>query len=253
MTAKHTIPAVDKSTKLLHVLAEAGEGMTCAQLAKKLEIASSTCYRIIQTLVANDWLRATSTGAFTFSAGIFPLLKPLSDYQQLFEALGAPLRGLVEATGLTAKISVKQGDAASTVYRVESPRPLSPSFKVGGSFPLAYGSSGACLLAGLEVDEITRILEASPDSAWEYQSAADVWTRINAVRKSGACFDPGKYQPAVYALSAPVHNRDHQCFASISLIGWANDFPEEKLKAYKKLIVECAARCTETLGDKAVA
>jgi DNA-binding IclR family transcriptional regulator len=250
MRIKHTIPAVDKSLKLLHVLAESGDAMTSAQLARRLDISPSTCYRIIQTLVAHDWLRATESGAFTFSSGMFPLLKPLSDYQQLFEALGAPLRSLVATTGLTAKISIKQGDVASTVYRVESPRPLSPSFKVGGSFPLAYGSSGACLLAGLEDAEVERLLVESPASAWEHQSKADVWARIEAVRSGGLCYDPGQYQPAVYALSAAIHNRGHRCFAAISLIGWASDFSEAQIPNLTKRLSQCAAECTATLGEK---
>jgi len=253
MNLKHTIPAVDKSIRLLHVLVESVEAMTSAQLARKLEITPSTCYRIIQTLVAHDWLRPTSAGAFTFSSGIFPLLKPLSNYQQLFESLGAPLRRLVEQTGLTAKISVKQGDVAATVYRIESPRPLSPSFKVGGTFPLAYGSSGSCLLSGLEDAEVAHLLEKSPESAWSYQSEADVWARVNSVRESGVCYDPGQYQPAVHAISAPIDNREHRCFAALSLIGWANDFSEKSIEELKRLVAHCAAQCTRKLGDKSAA
>jgi DNA-binding IclR family transcriptional regulator len=253
MNVKHTIPAVDKTVKLLHLLAESGEALTSAQLAVKLGIAPSTCYRILQTMVAHDWLRVTAAGAFTFSAGMFPLLKPLSDYQQLFDALGAPLQALVDATGLTAKISIKQGDLASTVYRVESPRPLAPSFKVGGVFPLAYGSSGACLLAGLSDAEIERILKASPAAAWEHQSEADVWTRIHSVRDSGLCYDPGQYQPSVYALSAPVDFRDHHFFAAISLIGWSTDFSEANIDRLKSMLARCARQSTASLGGKAAA
>ncbi|HBR94781.1 MAG TPA: transcriptional regulator [Opitutae bacterium] len=253
MENKNTIPAVDKSLKLLHVLAESSEAMTTAQLARGLEIAPTTCYRIIQTMVGHDWLRPTSTGAFTFSSGMFPLLKPLSDYQQLFESLGAPLRQLVEQTGLTAKISVKQGDVAATVYRIESPRPLSPSFKLGGTFPLALGSSGACLLSGLEDEEVKLILDESPEGAWAYQTRADVLARVCSVRKSGVCYDPGQYQPAVHAISAPIDNREHRCFAAISLIGWANDFSEKSIKELKRLVARCASQCSKKLGDKAVA
>ncbi|WP_269524637.1 IclR family transcriptional regulator [Coraliomargarita parva] len=253
MSGKHTIPAVDKSLKLLQVLAEASEPMTSAQLARKLEITPSTCYRILQTLVGRDWLRGTSNGAFTFSAGMFPLLKPLSDYQKLFESLGAPLRSMVDQTGLTAKISVKQGDVASTVYRVESPRPLSPSFKVGGSFSLAYGSSGACLMAELADEEVDRILSECSSEIWAYQKPEDVWARIRSVRDTGVCLDCGMYQPSVYGLSVSVHNRDQRGFAALSLIGWANDFTEDKLESLKQSLIECAERCTATLGEKAVA
>ena len=253
MSAKHTIPAVDKTLKLLLCLAESAEPLSSAQLAKKLSIAPSTCYRIIQTLVAQDWLRATTSGTFTFSSGVFPMLRPLTDYQRLFEALGPPLRALVEATGLSAKISVKQGTQSATVYRVESPRAVSPSYKVGAQFPLAYGSSGACLLAGLPDDAIGELLSGSPGAVWQHQSEADVWARIAAVRAGGACRDRGQYHPTVHGLSAPVHNRGQAYFAAVSLVGWADDFANGRETNLAGRILATAETCTTILGYEAVA
>ncbi len=97
----------------------------------------TTCYRILQTLMDHDWLRVNPARVFSFSSGMLPLLKPLSDYQKLFYTLAVSVSILVEKTGLTAKISVKQGDDGATVYRTESPRALFPSFKLGVTFPLA--------------------------------------------------------------------------------------------------------------------
>lgn len=253
MEKRNTIPAVDKSMKLLTVLAESDESWSSAQLARKLDISPSTCYRILQTLVGRNWLRLTPNGNFTFSAGILPLLKPLSDYQRLFESLGAPLRGLVSQTGLTAKISVKEGDSASTVYRVESPRPLAPSFKLGGSFSLSYGSSGACLLAGMENEEIQRIVDESSDEVWTYQQPEDVWQRVQSVRSQGFCSDPGLYQPSVFGISAPIQNQNDSYFAALSLIGWEADFMEGKREELETLVLQCARECSEALGNKAVA
>ncbi|MGE9289732.1 MAG: IclR family transcriptional regulator [Puniceicoccales bacterium] len=253
MEKRHTIPAVDKSLKLLTVLAESDEAWSSARLARTLDISPSTCYRILQTLVGRNWLRLTPEGDYTFSAGMFPLLKPLTNYQRLFESLGAPLQRLVGETGLTAKLSVKQGDSASTVFRVESPRPLAPSFKVGGSFSLSYGSSGSCLLAGLEDGEITRILDESPADVWTYQSPDDVWARVGSVRSQGFCMDAGRYQPSVYSASAPIHNREERYFAALSLIGWEADFHGGKQKEIQALVLQYAAQCSEGLGDKAVA
>ena len=65
-----------------------------------------------------------------------------------------------------AKISVKQGGNALTVFRVESPRTVAPALKLGTTFPLAYGSSGACLLSGLQDEEIQQLLDQSPNDAW---------------------------------------------------------------------------------------
>jgi len=249
----HTIPVLEKALKLLQALVEDGQAATSSELAKRLEIAPSTCYRILQTLVAHDWLRALPAGRFAFSVGMLPLLRPLLDYQRVFEYLKQPMERLVEDTGLTAKISVKQGDRAVTVYRVESPRGLSPSSKVGASFPLAYGSSGACLLADLSDEEISELLRQSPKESWRLQTMKDVWDRIHEVRKTGVCYDPGKFQSPVHGVSAPVHGNDGRIFVAVTLIGWADDFAGKKLREMQQRVRAVAVECSRLFAEKEAA
>ena len=184
MIYRHTIPVLSKALTILDFLAQDRPPTTSKEIAKKLNIPASTCYRILQTFTAFDWLRPATGGAYEFSLGLLPLLKPLSKYQRLFDHWRAPLDGLVKETQLMAKISVRQGTNAVTVLRVESPHMYSPTTKVGSSFPLAYGSSGACLLSGLDDEEIGEILAQSPGEAWQRQSKEDVWQRIKAAKRA---------------------------------------------------------------------
>lgn len=246
----HTIPVLEKALDLVQVLAEDGVGATSAGLAKRLSIAPSTCYRILQTLVKHDWLRVEESGRFAFSTGLLPLLKPLSDYRLLFDHLREPLEKVVEETGLTAKISVKHGESAVTVYRVESPRGLAPNSKVGAAFPLAYGSSGACLLAGLDDVGVGRILAESPAEVWRLQSPEDVWVRVTEVRKKGTCYDPGQFQTQVHGISAPVFGRDRAVFAAVTVVGWADDFAEKKRTRLRKCMLACAGACSGAIAGK---
>jgi len=253
MTPRHTIPAVEKTLRLLQLLAEDGEAASAPQLARELGISPSTTYRILQTLVAQDWLQPVAGGRFAFSSGIFPLLQPLADYQSLFEHLKFPLAQLVETTALTAKISIKQGTEAITVYRMESPRGLSPSSKVGARFHLAYGSSGACLLAGWEDAEIRAALAAAPAPVWRLQEPEDVWRRIRAARKAGSCYDPGQFQTPVHGVSAPVFGRDGGIFAALTLVGWAEDFKGARQRQLEAAVRDCAARCSAQLARREAA
>lgn len=243
----NTIPVLGKALRLIRVLAETESSPGKQELSRQLSLSPSTCYRILQTLISHDWLRVEPSGQFAFSTGILSLLKPLSDYQKLFSHLRPPLETLVEQTGLTAKVSLRQGDDAVTVYRVESPRGLSPNSKIGSSFPLAYGSSGACLLSGLEDSEIERILSQSPEAVWHLQSADDVWDRIRQVRKSGYCCDPGHFQASVYGLSSPLLLGDKTVFAALTVVGWKEDFIKEKMARTQKAIRECARAVSEKL------
>ena len=247
MTTPYTIPVLDKALRLVQALAGKNGETTSAELVRELRISPSTCYRILQTLVAHNWLRQVGSGRFAFSTGMLPLLRPLSDYQRLFESLEEPLERVVLETGLTAKISIKQGAQAVTVFRVESARGLSPSSKVGAAFPLAYGSSGACLMSGLEDAEIAEILKKSPPEVWRLQTADDVTSRVRSVRKSGTCYDPGHFQSPVHGVSAPVFLEENQVFAALTLVGWEEDFSGKRLQKLQTLARSCAASCAGKL------
>lgn len=253
MNPKHVIPAVDKALSVLELLAQDRTASTSSEIARKLDIAPSTCYRILQTLVEHDWLRPSSGGRHEFSTGLLPLLRPLSDYQKLFDILAAPLEQIVQETGLTAKISVKQGDRALTVYRLESPRGYAPSSKVGASFPLAYGSSGSCLLAGMADHDVLSLFEDSPGEVWRLQSREDVWSRIREVREKGVCYDPGLFHRPVHGVSSPVYRQDGTVFSAITLVGWEDDFKGKNLAKMKKGVSDCALACSQALGMKVAA
>lgn len=248
MDSKNTIPALRKAIQLIHALAEDQNTATSAQLSRKLEIAPATCYRILQTFVACDWLRPAGGGRFEFSAGLLPLLEPLSDYQRLFEHLRAPLEKLAAQTELSAKISVKQGENAVTALRAESPRDLMPCSKIGTAFPLAYGSSGACLLSGLNDEEIAQIIAGSAADVWRWQTLDDVWARVRTVRAQGITYDAGQYYPNVHAISAPIYRARGEVFAALTLIGWPEDFAGKKQAGLHKTVIESARECATLLG-----
>ena len=72
---KHTIPAVCKAMELLGLLAaERGETTTKA-LALRLGVPRTTCYRLLRSLVARDWVRPLPGGGHALSVGLLPLLQ----------------------------------------------------------------------------------------------------------------------------------------------------------------------------------
>ena len=250
MKAKHTIPVLTKALQVICSLAEGQGSATTKELSQRLGIPATTCYRILQTFSAFDWLRPSANGVFEFSLGMLPLLKPISNYQWMFDQLREPLEQLVETTNLMAKISIKQGANAITVFRVESPRMVAPSAKIGTAFPLVLGSSGACLLSSMGDEDIAKMIEESPRSAWQSQTPEDFWRRVCEAREQRSCFDAGSYHQNIHAVSAPIFRGKGVPFAAVSLIGWPEDFIEAQRPALRSAILRTAKRCEAVLKGK---
>jgi DNA-binding IclR family transcriptional regulator len=247
MTASPAIPILHKAIEVLQAVAEDGGARTQARLALQLSLAPSTCHRILKTFTAVNWLRAMPSGGYEISLGLLPVVRSLGNYQRIFDQFQRPLDELVAQTQLMAKISIKQGERAITVFRVESTRDVFPTSKIGASFPLAYGSSGACLLSGLPDAEIEVLLKTSPKDVWKLQSREDVWQRIRQVRTKNVAHDAGHYCPRLQSVSAPVRSGTNDVFCALTLLGWPEDFAGKHLANVKAHVMQAAAECGEFL------
>ena len=243
----HTIPVLEKSIAVLRAVADGRNETTTKGLAHALGISPSTVYRILQTLLAEDWVRPVAGGRHELSFGLLPLLQPLARHELLIETARPFLARLAADTGLAAKLSVRQGEQAVTLVRAESPRETAVAVRVGAAFHLVLGSSGAVLLSELSAEDYRRLLAEAPKECWEHQTPADVGKRIADCRRAGVCADFGGYQPSVHALSAPVRDRAGSVAGAFTVVGFAHDFEGRSNKAHSRALIAAATACSQAL------
>lgn len=243
----HTIPVLEKAIATLKLLAEDRGATTTKALEQTLGVAHSTMYRILQTFSQEDWVRQVESGQYALSFGLLPLLQPLVRHELLIETVRDPLLALCHETGLTTKLSVRQGDFAVTLFRTESPRSTSIHVKIGTAFHLTLGSSGAVLLSALDAARRKQIIDHAPAETWQFQTRTDVTRRMAEFARMGACTDAGSYRPIISATSAPLHDRSGAVIAAITAIGFREDFEGARLNVIRRLVIATAARCDALL------
>lgn len=244
---KHTIPAVCKTLELVRLLAEDGGETTTKALALRLGIPRTTCYRVLRSLMSKEWVRQVEDGRHELSLGLLPLLQSLRQVERLADAVQPALETLALRAQLTAKVSVRQGEYAVTVARYESPRETSVAARLGASFHLAFGSSGAALLSGLADTEVRRVLDHAPEECWEHQSPRDVLDRLKELHAKGWCADVGTYRPSCHAISVPLRDASGGIVAAMTLVGFPHELPSERLATPVKMLLEAARRAEAVL------
>ena len=245
---QNSIPALSKSISVLKAIAGGMQNYSIAELAREVGVAHTTCYRIVQTLVDADWLRPRAGGGgYELSYGLLPMVEPFLNHRVLIDTICPVVEQLVAKTGLSAKLSVRQGDDAVTVYRVESPLPMSLSGRVGVRFSLVYGSSGACLLSILPDARVDRIIEQSPDAAWKHQKPSDVRKRIISVRENNYCTDLGKFHPQVHTISSPLYDGHGKMLAALTILGLPEDMNAQSNDDHIKALLRATSRCNQLI------
>ncbi len=249
----HTVPVLCKAINVIEAVAQARGAATTKSLATSLHISQTTCYRILQSFVAKDWLRPGANGTFELSFGLVPLIRPLLRHEVLIDIVREPLARLARTVGLSAKLTVRQGDDAVTIHSANSPKGTAITSRVGSVVSLAIGSSGATFLAALSEDEALRILEKAPADAWRFQQRKDAVRRVREARRQGYCFDGGSYQPHIHTLSAPINGTERELAGVITLLGFPQDFDPAVRPALIRELKFSAGGCTQLIaGQEAV-
>ena len=222
---KNTIPAVDKTLHVLELLSTGALGQT--ELAKRTGASTSTCYRILQTLLSRRWVIRDESGRYALSTVFFMMSKrsPLA----MFEGLEPLMVEVSQKSGLACKISVRQGGEQVTILRVDSPLGVGFSFSVGARFPLIEGTVGAALLSK-ETDETLELLRQRCHSdIVEVREPGLLERRVATVRKDGYVLSERETRWKINAISAPLHGEGGLVVAALTLIGNAKDFEQEHL------------------------
>lgn len=249
----HTVPVLCKALRVFEFVAKSAGGVTTKELAVSLGISHTTCYRIVQSFVAQGWLSGRRGGTFELSFALVPLLRPLLHHELLIETVKEPLRELAQTTDLTAKLTVRQSEDAVTLVSAASPRSTAITSRVGSVVSLAIGSSGAALLSALPDAEVKLILDRAGEDAWKLQNRADVQRRIREVRREGVCFDHGSFQPHIHTLSAPLVMSDRGIVAAITLIGFPQDFEGAARAALVRHLKSTAGSCLQLISGQDIA
>lgn len=233
MKNSHTIPAVAKCLELLEHLCSATEPQSHLTLAAACDITPTTCYRILQTLLQQGWVRRDDRGGFMPGLSFIRAARSSSQSQMLaaLERLQPVLDRLSATTGLSCKLSVRDGDSQLTVLRGVSPAPIAVTSRTGVSFPIIEGSVGAVLLSQASQEELESLRGRCRAAIEEKNTPQLLRFRLEELRQNGVV---GNSSPAnrwgCRALSAPVLDATGKCVAALTLLGSEADFSLKDLE-----------------------
>ncbi len=229
MKNKNTIPAVEKTLEIVEYLCMRESPASQAEICRNAGVSATTGYRIVQSLMAHDWVRRERGNTYTLSGGIARMGMRFRKNAFLFEGAQGILDDLAAETRLTCKLSIRQWNEQLTLRRAEPPVPFAVGGKNGVRFPVIEGSVGAALLSGEPEERIRELIEKTEADLPEKRNPRLLAEGIAAVRRQGWCFNRGSNRWRVDALSMPVRDSRGEVAAALTLLGLQNDFSDENI------------------------
>jgi DNA-binding IclR family transcriptional regulator len=224
-----SVQVLDRAVLLVDAIADNGPS-TLADLVRATDVPRPTVYRLAVALEQHGLLARDDDGRFALGGRLAGWAAAAG--RGLAARAQPVLDRLVDATGESAQLYVREGRTRVCVAISERPSGLRDTVPLGAVMPLTKGSGGKVLLAWA-------------DDATEFK----VDTKMLAgVRRRGWAESVGEREAGVASVSAPVRNGAGTVVAAVSVSG-----PADRLGARPgSRLARAVTRAAAELGSQAV-
>lgn len=245
---KETAGVLDKALLVITVLEETNGNIGLTKIADLAGINKTSCYRIINSLLAADLVEVGNKKG-TYRLGMRFLKLGMNVQKRLnVRKIALPiLTRLTEQTGDTTFLCLLNNLKAVCLERVEGNGVQVLSLDVGDVWPLYSGAGPRAILANLEIEKVTQALVLKIDNTQKDESV-DYNEVVKEIRKSGYAVSFEDVTVGVFSIGAPIFNYEGDVIGSISLSSTVKSLPEEKEKEIAQLVKNAAKEVSEMMG-----
>ncbi|WP_280231960.1 IclR family transcriptional regulator [Nocardia cyriacigeorgica] len=237
--SRHHPSTVSNSLRILEVVATLGLGVTAKEIAAALHLPAATAYRLLNALVAEEYLvRTSDLRGFGLGARLDGLIsaaaRPIMPFaaRAAIEELRSSVRFGVHVMGFRAgTVHVIDADPDHPV-RAERELVRYPHASAAGKLLLAHDPAALDALP-------SRLPRLTPATVTDH---ATLHAQLEAVRRAGVATQIDELEPELSCAALPITDAEGMVRGALCLAG--TSARAQVIQAQ----VDAAARCARSLG-----
>ena len=242
--SKNKIPVLVRAVEVMEYIASHPNRVSQPELIAALKIPQATCYRIISTLVAANWLVKLPGNKFDIAPAIARLSRKTELQLEKYRPLQPALDYLARQVGYSVKLSVPDGSEHVSVLSAKAPWDIALTAAPGTRFELKNGGSVAIiLLSDMPSNQRNAIFAQAGNPQKLKQLSADY--KQNGYSLNLASADPDQ-RPQIDALSIAVC-REKQITGVLTLLSMPGELEKTDLTTLLDAMRKTARFCGELM------
>jgi DNA-binding IclR family transcriptional regulator len=244
--------AVERALAMLEAVAQESDGLSNAEISRKLKIPKSSASYILRTLETQAYLnRDPQSGKYRVGLKILSLSRGALSGIDVREVALPVMRRLTEKTNLTCHLAILDGPEAVYIEKVEPQGFLRVDTWVGRRMRVHATSVGKALVAHISRDRLTRILEKT---GMDKRTAKTITTlprllkELEKVRALGYAVDDEENNLGARCLGAPIFDQYGEIAASLGLSGTINQVNGQTMPRIVEALKDAARHISMQLG-----
>jgi IclR family transcriptional regulator, pca regulon regulatory protein len=225
------IEAIARGLDVIKAFGPGRPVMSLSELATATGLARPTVRRILVTLEALDYVRQVG-GGFTLTPRVLELGVSYVQAIGLWDVARPHLEQLVGHTHQSSSIAQLDGSDIVYVARVAVPKLIALAVSIGTRFPAPPTSLGKVLLAGLDPEDLDRVLAEPSRSGITPRVTLDrpaLDEALREVRARGWAVTDEQLAGGIRSIAAPLRDGAGRVVAAVNVTVHAAETPVEVL------------------------
>lgn len=223
---RYNVRVLERSLRLLEALAD-GTSLSLSELNEKLEISSSTLFRLLSTLSNYGYVEHNDrTGGYKLGLGCLELARGYLRSSDVRTYALPELVKLRDKTMETVHLGILNQWEVVYLEKIENLHAIGfMGSRVGGRSPAYCTGLGKVLLAYSDLQEVQRHFTQVKLISFTDQTITDVdklIQHLEQVRAQGYALDINEHEEDVQCVATPIRDMEGKVFAAISVSGPRN-------------------------------
>ncbi len=259
----YSAPALEKGLDIIELLSQSVMGLSQAEIAKELKRSVNEIYRMLNILVARNYIElASDTEKYKLTYKLLQLSSQHQPIKNLMQKSLPIMREVAQLSNHSVHLSIYYAGKLLVIGQVDSPSSFNYSVTTGSSFDLLETSSGRVILAFQTEEERERrlkrrklfmnLIKKKNDSSLSILEKKFSSKTIHEIIKNKCEVVKSLQVSGVTNISVPIFDHTNQAIAAITIpfLQRINRDSKNDLNLLKttKLLKDHSFRLSKSLG-----
>ena len=248
-TTRPLIQSISRAIAILQCFHKTQE-LRLSEISKMTGLHKSTAAGIIHTLKAERFLEQNEqSGKLKLGSALF--LLAAKAHLRLEDICAPYLRSMLEETGETVNLAIRDGSEVVYIAKKESPHSMRISTSVGKRMPMYCTAIGKAILANLDkrtIEKITTEIELTPFTQKTITDPAQLIRMLDIIRQEGVAYDFEELEYGLTCIAAPIFHRADEVVGAISVSGPSIRMDDQTQKKITHQVTEIARKISADLS-----
>jgi DNA-binding IclR family transcriptional regulator len=239
MASDYTVPSLHRAIQALDMLACSADGLSLAEMSKRLNTPKSTLFRIMVTLQDHSLVNQ-DRGRKVFSLGMKLVEWGHAALERVdLKQVARPyLEQLANETRESFYLAVLDNLEVILIDRADTPEMWRIVARLGSRSPVHATATGQVLISEAAPEVVDRVIERTGLRKFTEKTiinSVQLRKRLEQVRKQGFAITDAEYKSDLCAVAVPI--RDHRGAVVASLMTALPSGQANKRKAYVRELI----------------